>query len=92
MTDAEAVKRIRLTIEWVGGCSEGLWADQLTGEIEDCDLSQTSVVVERELLTNYGQTPGIGRDRLRELGYKPKSWPPPRPLTWRLTQWLRGWR
>ena len=49
-------KRIRLTIEWDGACSEADWARNLSDAIEECDRSKVTRVVGVDLLTNYGTT------------------------------------
>lgn len=59
-------KRIRLTIEWDGACSEEDWARKLTDQVEQCDYSRVTRVVDAELLTNLGTTkkreiPGVKR-------------------------------
>lgn len=57
-------KRIRLTIEWDGACSEADWARNLSEAIEECDRSKVTKVVDVELITDHGETeirdiPGI---------------------------------
>lgn len=51
------MKRIRLTIEWDGACSEHDWARSCTEVIEKHDLSRVTKVIETELLTALGTTP-----------------------------------
>ena len=65
-------KRIRLTIEWRGACSEDRWAEILSKLIEECDHSCTTRVIKRERLTEYGTTPRLPERDLRALGYKPR--------------------
>lgn len=48
------MKRIRLTVEWDGACSEYDWARILSDDIEDDPGG--SRVVEVEYLTNEGRT------------------------------------
>ena len=72
--DRPPLKRIRLTIEWVGCCAEHTWADALIDVIEQADASQTTCVVEIEQLTHHGRTPRLSRDELRALGYKPREY------------------
>ena len=50
-------KRIRLTIEWDGACSEHDWARVLRRGIERMDESALTRVVLVELRTNIGETP-----------------------------------
>ncbi len=50
------MKRIRLTVEWDGACSEETYAAVLAEEIEDGDISGGTCVTEKELLTDYGMT------------------------------------
>lgn len=62
------MKRIRLTIEWDGACSEYDWAERLSELIERADYSKVTRVVNTELLTNHGTTevrdiPGISKPR-----------------------------
>lgn len=52
----DTTKRIRLTIEWDGACSEADWARNLADMIEECDRSKITRVVDVDLLTNYGTT------------------------------------
>ena len=90
MSDTTPVKRIRLTIEWVGQCSEDNWIGQLWETIEDCDFSRTTRVVNAECLTHHGRTEAISREELVALGYKPRK---PGPGFWEVLRWrLRRWR
>ncbi len=50
------MKRIRLTVEWDGACSEYDWGAILAEEIEDVDASGTTRVVDIEHITNEGTT------------------------------------
>ena len=50
------MKRIRLTIEWDGACSERDWACVLSSAIEGFDSSGVTRVTESELLTAFGTT------------------------------------
>lgn len=54
-------KRIRLTIEWDGACSEMDWAREMSKVINKADRSRVSKVVRTELLTAYGTTE-VGTD------------------------------
>ena len=48
------MKRIRLTIEWAGACSEPDWAAVLQRVIEAADTSGLTRVPEVELVTDFG--------------------------------------
>ena len=54
------MKRVRLTVEWDGACSESDWAERLACAIEDAieesDISGVTRVVKTELLTTIGTT------------------------------------
>lgn len=50
------MKRIRLTIEWCGACSERQWADVLKKVIEQTDRSGLTHVSNIELVTDFGDT------------------------------------
>ncbi len=50
------MKRIRLTIEWAGGCSEEIWAQILSKAIVEADASGLTRVSKVELVTNFGDT------------------------------------
>ena len=49
-------KRIKLTIEWDGACSEFDWAISISEAIEKHDASGVTKVVDAELLTTLGTT------------------------------------
>ena len=53
------MKRIRLTIEWDGACSEVDWARVLSDAVEANDRSGLTRVVHEEFLTNHGGTPVV---------------------------------
>ena len=57
----DGMKRIRLTIEWDGACSEKDWARQVARQIKRMDADALTRVVMVELLTDVGQT------RVRDL-------------------------
>ena len=50
------MKRIRLTIEWPGACSEEVWAECLRKTIENADASGLTRVSGVELITDFGDT------------------------------------
>ena len=50
------MKRIRLTIEWAGACSEECWANVLRALIEKYDGSGLTRVSDVELITDFGET------------------------------------
>ena len=50
------MKKIRLTIEWSGACSEEDWADVLRKAIEQFDTSGLTRVSEIECVTDFGTT------------------------------------
>ncbi len=50
------VKRIRLTIDWAGACSESTWAAVLAQAIEETDASGLTKVSDVELVTDFGTT------------------------------------
>ena len=50
------MKRIRLTIEWPGACSEADWAVDLHEAIENADASGLTRVSKIELITEFGET------------------------------------
>ena len=50
------MKRIRLTIEWAGACSEVTWGSVLSEAIEKFDISGLTRVSEVELITDFGET------------------------------------
>ena len=50
------MKRIRLTIEWPGACSEATWAGELQRVIENADASGLTRVTGIELVTDFGTT------------------------------------
>ena len=50
------MKRVRLTIEWPGACSELDWIDRLVEALEEFDTSGQSRVVKAERLTCEGTT------------------------------------
>ena len=50
------MKRIRLTIEWAGACSESTWGSVLSEAIEKFDASGVTRVSDVELVTNFGDT------------------------------------
>ncbi len=62
------MKRIRLTIEWPGACSEETWAGELSKAIENADASGLTRVSNVELITDFGETtpltlpPIVGKD------------------------------
>ena len=53
------MKRIRLTIEWAGACSEPTWASVLSEAIEKFDMSGLTRVSDVELLTDFRDTPPL---------------------------------
>lgn len=73
--DQPPVKRIRLTIEWVGACSEDDWIAVLIDLIEEADFSRVTRVVEADCLTHLGTTEAIPREELIALGYRTKRPP-----------------
>jgi len=60
-------KRIRLTVEWDGACSERDWAKVLREEIEGCDVSRCTRVTKIEHLTSIGWTGPIELTRWRRF-------------------------
>ena len=52
-------KRIRLTIEWDGGCGEHDWIEQCSMMIEKGDISRVTKVIKAEALTDFGTTEPI---------------------------------
>ena len=50
------MKRIRLTIEWAGACSEPQWAAILQQAIEEADASGLTRVSKVDLVTDFGTT------------------------------------
>jgi hypothetical protein len=50
------MKRIRLTIEWAGACSEPAWGSVLSEAIEKFDASGLTRVSNVELVTSFGDT------------------------------------
>ena len=52
-------KRIRLTIEWDGACSEFDWACQVSDTVQASDRSGLTRVARIEYLTNHGSTPVV---------------------------------
>lgn len=81
------VKRIRLTVEWVGRCSEGAWAGELVRVIEGCDVSDATRVIDVEELTQHGLTPRVSEVELRALGFHPR---PVGPTFWEaFRSWLK---
>jgi hypothetical protein len=83
----ERAKRIRLTVEWIGACSEETWALELKQVIERADYSRVTRVTLIEALTDEGTTRIIPVARLRELGYSPLWERDPWYVRWRL--WWR---
>lgn len=83
----ERPKRISLTVEWVGACSESDWIYHLLKVIEKSDHSRVTRVIATEALTDYGTTAEIPVARLRELGFKPLWGRDPWYVRWRL--WWR---
>lgn len=90
-TEEPERKRIRLTVEWIGACSEQDWAYQLSTVIEKADCSRVTRVTVAEALTDHGTTATIPVARLRELGYSPIWDRDPWYMRWHLLRWL-WWR
>ena len=64
------MKRIRLTNEWAGACSEPTWASVLSEAIEKADASGLTRVSDVELVTDFGDTTPL------TLAHDPsKPWP-----------------
>ncbi len=53
------MKRIRLTIDWAGACSESTWASVLSEAIEQADTSGLTRVSDVEFVTDFGETPPL---------------------------------
>jgi hypothetical protein len=53
------MKRVRLTVEWDGACSERDWAEVLRKVIENSDASGLTRVSDVELITDFGDTPPL---------------------------------
>ena len=60
------MKRIRLTIEWAGACSEEVWAGELRKTIENADASGLTRVSDVELITDFGETTPLTLDPSRK--------------------------
>ena len=50
------MKKIRITVEWDGACSEFDWGDVPRDAIEQFDVSGVTRVSEVEVITHFGTT------------------------------------
>ena len=53
------MKRIRITVEWPGACSESDWGKRLRRVIEKSDYSGLTRVTGVEAITDFGTTPPL---------------------------------